>query len=291
MTATTHKEVSRIAALLLRPLIRLLVHYGVGLSELVELVKHLYVEQATDKLAAERKRVTDASISVMTGLHRKDVRRISETPVETLEARVQPSLLTAVMELWTGDARFLDKRGAARPLKRRQLGKSAVASDEATFEDLIEQVTKGVPPKALLDEWLRLGAVALDEGGAVRWAAPEYASGEELQQLRRSFRTAADRVEASWHNLFVTPKRHFLFSVRGKHILEEDALRLDEAARRWGRRFGDRMNVLTAAAEARGKAEGGDLRYSMAVQSYAEPMDQGGRRSLDLSADAESDAG
>lgn len=269
--ARSHAQALHIATLLLRPLIRLLAHCGVGLAEFVELGKRLYVEQAAESLRRDGRRVSDAALSVMTGVHRKDVRRIgAAAPLAPPEQR-RPSLLSAVMSLWSGDPRFVDGRGAARPLRRRQQVRGVPPLSEASFEDLLEEVSKGVPPRALLDAWLRQGAVRLDAEGRVCWAAPELAAGEELQQLARTARAAADRLQASWENLHGPRRDHVLFSVRGEGLLEQDVLLLHALVRRWGRRFGDRLNQHVTEAIARGKAEDGDRRYSFGLHSYAEP--------------------
>ncbi|WP_343629770.1 DUF6502 family protein [Roseateles sp.] len=271
MNASTQEQSLHIATLLLRPLIRLLVHKGVGLAELVELSKRVYIEQAAEQLEREERRITDAALSTLTGVHRKDVKRIgAEAPLAQTERR-RKSLLDAVMSLWSGDARFIDERGVPRVLERRSTARPAQAE---TFEDLIEEVTKGVPPKALLDAWLQQGAVTIDDDGHVRWAKPERAAGEELQSMTRSARIAADRMQASWEILHGGGESpgHFLFSVRGEGLLDEDVARLHGAVRRWGRRFSDRLNREVTLAQARGRKAGGTQRYSFGVQSYAEPV-------------------
>ncbi|OWQ90792.1 hypothetical protein CDN99_11525 [Roseateles aquatilis] len=272
MNANTQEQSLHIATLLLRPLIRLLVREGVGIAELVELSKRVYIEQASRQLEEEGRRVTDAALSTLTGVHRKDVKRIgTEAPLALTERR-RKSLLDAVMSLWSGDARFIDERGAPRPLARRS---TARESEHATFEDLIEEVSKGVPPKALLDAWLQQGAVRVDDDGLVRWAAPERAAGEELQSLTRSARIAADRMLAAWDKLHRPDAGHFLFSVRGEGLQDEDIERMHGLVRRWGRRFSDRLNREVTLAQARGRKIGGGQRYSFGLQSYAEASQPG----------------
>lgn len=269
MSANTQEQSLHIATLLMRPLIRLLVREGVGLAELVELSKRVYIEQAAAQLEDEGRRITDAALSTLTGVHRKDVKRIgAEAPLAQTERR-RKSLLDAVMSLWSGDARFIDERGAPRALERRSTTREAGSE---TFEDLIEEVTKGVPPKALLDAWLQQGAVALDDAGRVRWAQPERAAGEELQSLTRSARIAADRMQAAWEKQAGGEAGHFLFSVRGEGLLDDDVERLHALVRRWGRRFSDRLNREVTLAQARGRRTGGAQRYSFGLQSYAEPV-------------------
>ena len=281
MNSTPRDQVLGIAATLLRPLIRLLTLHGVGLNDLVELAKRIYVEQAEQQLRREERRVTAAALSTLTGVHRKDVKRIVEAgPLAPAEVR-RRSLLDAVMSLWSGDPRFIDARGAPRPLERRSALRD---TPQPSFEDLIEEVTKGVPPKALLDSWLQQSAVRLDDEGRVCWAAPEQAAGEELQSLARSARAATDRLEAAWAQTYGPDAGQWLFSVRGYGLLDDDVQGLHRFVRRWGRRFGDRLNVRVTAAQARGEAAGGTQRYSFAVHSFAEAMPAGAAPAFDAPA-------
>ena len=60
---------------LLRPLVRLLIAKGVTLPAMIELLKDVYVGVAVHDLESGSKGPTDSRVSVMTGVHRKDVKR------------------------------------------------------------------------------------------------------------------------------------------------------------------------------------------------------------------------
>lgn len=272
MSLNTQEQILQMATQLLRPLIRVAVREGVGLNDMAELLKRVYIEQAAQHLRADGLRLSDAALSTLTGVHRKDVKRIgSEAPLAQIEGR-RKSLLTLVLELWSGDERFINERGAARPLERRS---SVRPAEAGTFEDLIEEITKGVPPRALLDAWLAQGAVCLDEQGRVCWAAPERVAGEELQNLSSTAGIAADRMEAALDNQRPGSRAdNYLQSIRGHGLLPDDVERLHAMARRWGARFGDRINHEVTLAQARGRSEGGCYRFSFGVQSYAAEGDE-----------------
>ena len=63
---------------LMRPLIRLLIRSGVGFPAFAELARGLYVEVAGQDLLADPTERTDSRISLMTGVHRKELRRLRE---------------------------------------------------------------------------------------------------------------------------------------------------------------------------------------------------------------------
>lgn len=273
MSDTNKEQTLQMALDVLQPIIRLAVREGVLLTDLSELIKRAYIEQAVKHLNGEQRRVTDAAVSTLTGVHRKDVKRIgSEDPLAHF-VRPGKSLISRVMELWSGDPRYLTKAGSPRPLAKRSSG---CPPGEESFEDLIQEVTKGVPPKALLDAWLEQGAVMLDDAGRVCRANPDRAAGEELQSYRRTAGIAADRLSAAWDNLKAdnASKPHLLHSITGKGLLPADVSELTGLAKHWSSRFSGLLNRRVAYAEARGQQQGGTMRFSFGLQSYFEPVDR-----------------
>ena len=61
---------------LLRPLIRLLLAQGVTFPMLASQLKAVYVQVAKEEFKLTDKRQTDSRISLLTGVHRKDVKRL-----------------------------------------------------------------------------------------------------------------------------------------------------------------------------------------------------------------------
>ena len=60
---------------LLRPLVNLLISYGVTYPVFNELVKELFVDVAETDFKLLGKQQTDSRINFLTGIHRKDVKR------------------------------------------------------------------------------------------------------------------------------------------------------------------------------------------------------------------------
>lgn len=142
---------------LLRPLVRLLLARGVTYPMLQDLLKDLYVDVAHRDFAIEGKRQTDSRLSLLTGVHRKDVRRLRETDLYPDAAPPQAVPLgVRLVALWSSDPRFLDAE--QRPLALPRLGRG---TDEASFEGLVQSLSKDIRPRAVLDELLRLGVLRL----------------------------------------------------------------------------------------------------------------------------------
>ena len=65
----------------LRPLVRIMLHFDITYPRLIGLLKALYVDIAEQELGTE-KRVSDSRITLLTGVHRKDVARLRAERLE-----------------------------------------------------------------------------------------------------------------------------------------------------------------------------------------------------------------
>ena len=141
---------------LLRPLVKLMIAHGVTLPAVVSLLKQVYVEVAQDSFHLDGKPMTDSRISMLTGVHRKDVRTLREHGVPAT-APPPPSVGATVIGRWLGDPRFADPDGRPRVLPR------GGGRDEASFQALVQEVSADVRPRTVLDELVRQGLVRVDE--------------------------------------------------------------------------------------------------------------------------------
>ena len=119
---------------LLRPLVRLLMRSGVTFPVLADLLRGLFVEVAITDLLVDPKTRTDSRISLLTGVHRKEIRRLrlEETGPDAVPPVV--TLSSQIIALWLGSPGFLDPDG--RPLSLPRTARPGVA--EPSFEALVE---------------------------------------------------------------------------------------------------------------------------------------------------------
>lgn len=148
---------------LLRPLVKLLISYQVTFPMLSELLKSIYVDVAQTDFKLEYKKVTDSRISVLTGVHRKDIKALRGAKHSRLEESGVVSLGTQLISVWLTDRRYLDKQGRAKPLPRMSRGERGTG-----FDSLVRTVGRqDIHPRSVLDDWLRLGVVELNDKGEV----------------------------------------------------------------------------------------------------------------------------
>lgn len=142
----------------LAPIARLMLAKGMSLPMAIELLKRVFVEVAQRDFQLEGKSVTDSRISLLTGVHRKDVRRLRYLPHDDSDLPPKISLGAQLVATWITNPAWLDENGNPRPLPR-----SSRRGGELSFESLFVSISRDIRPRSVLDEWLRLGVVTLNE--------------------------------------------------------------------------------------------------------------------------------
>ncbi len=183
---------------LLRPLVRLLVARGVSYPMLAELLKQTYVDVADRDFRLRDRLPTDSRVSLLSGVHRKDVRRLrSAVPAAAESVPDSVALGAQLVAAWTTQREFRDAKGRPRPLARL-----ASQGGERSFESLVASVSTDIRARSVLDEWLRLGVVELDDEDRVvlRTAAfvPSRGFDEKAFYLGHNVH---DHLAAATHNL------------------------------------------------------------------------------------------
>lgn len=164
------------------------------------------IELAAEEINLKGDKVTISRLSVMTGLHRRDVMRI----YRDLEPKESPLSLTArVIGQWTQDKDFLTKGGKPRVLGFR--------GEESEFSQLVQRVSKDVNAATLIFELERQGAIQTTARGLKLLHVAE----NSLENLEASYRVmsqdALDLMEAVSENLETTDSQELNLHVRTEY--------------------------------------------------------------------------
>lgn len=182
---------------LLRPLVGLLLEHGLTYVWLSGLLKSLFVDVAEQEFQLPGKNLTNSRITLLTGVHRKDVRRLREELLRDSPPPAAVYLGAQLVALWTSEARFLDVKGAPKPLLR-----FADDSDEPSFDDLVTSISKDIRPRSVLDEWLRLGVVEIDVDSRVRLKSAAFIPAKGFdEKVFYLGRNVHDHLAAARHNV------------------------------------------------------------------------------------------
>ena len=153
-TVSKEKILAKALTQMLKPLVRLLIHQNITYIGLLDLLKNTYIEVAEESFGIDGKRLTDSRISLLTGVHRGDVKRIrTEGLDQPTEKEIKASLSAQMMAIWAGHQAYLDSHGEPVCLYR-------YAQDGSpSFEKLVLSVSKDKHPRCILDEWMNQGLV------------------------------------------------------------------------------------------------------------------------------------
>jgi hypothetical protein len=156
----------------LKPIARILLRYGIGFREFAEIAKTAFVDVASSEYGLRGRPTNISRVAVMTGLTRKEVRRIRDKigdGKQTVVVKHTP--MWDILHYWHADREFLASDG--RPAKL------PFAGEEGSFSSLVRRFGGDIPPGAMRTELKRVGAVKEDEDG-------------ELEVLKRYFRPKGD---------------------------------------------------------------------------------------------------
>lgn len=236
-------------ARILRPLVGLLLEHGLTFQWLTGLLKPVFVDVAQREFPLPDKRQTDSRITLLTGVHRKDVRRLREaSDTEDEEPPASVYLGAYLVAVWTSDERYLDDRGRPRVLSRLP------RDNEASFEDLVRGVSKDIRPRAVLDEWLRLGAVEVDDDDRVRLKTEAFIPSKGFEEkLYYLGRNVHDHLAAARHNVQGGEPPMLERSVYYENLSPESVRELEELAHREGMKTLQVLNRRARELQGRDK--------------------------------------
>ena len=182
---------------MLAPLVRLLVASGVTYPQFTTAMKTAFLRAAHAELESSNKKVTDSAVSLLSGVHRKDVRALtSDGVLRTHGIDRMQSLPDEIFMRWTNDPNYLDIDGMPKVLPMR--GRTP---DEASFEQLAQSISRDFHPRSILDELVRLGLADV-QAETVRLRATSFVPREDFDRTLSYVRTnLADHLAAAAVNL------------------------------------------------------------------------------------------
>lgn len=173
--------------LVMRPIVRILLRYGIGFREFAEVTKTAFVDVASSDFGIRGRPTNISRVAVMTGLTRKEVKRLREK-ISTGENQisVKTTPFSEVLHHWHAAPEFTDNSGNPQPL--------AFKGDENSFSALVNRFGGDIPPGAMRTEMKRVGVVKENKSG-------------KLEVINRTYRSKSD------HETLVTVLVHGVYSL------------------------------------------------------------------------------
>ena len=163
------------------PVARFMLNIGMSYREFAEISKLAFVQVASDEYGIRGRKTNMSRVSVMTGLNRKEIRKIREKLSSedwTLDSDL--SKPAAVLTKWFTDPSYLGPKGYPVWLPYESEG------DARSFCALVRQVGGDVPPGAMLRELNRAGCLKEARPGVWKAIKRQYSpGGVDLFQVQR----------------------------------------------------------------------------------------------------------
>ena len=254
-------------ARLLRPLVRLCIRGGMTFPALAQLLRELFVNVAEHDFALDGKEQTDSRVSLLTGIHRKEVARLRGAGAPVNETPAALSRTSAIIARWLAAPEFTDKAGDPLPLPRTASG------DAPSFESLVASITKDVRPRAVLDEWLDRKLVTINADEEIELVDTAFVPrGDDDRKWHYLGRNLHDHVAAAAENVSAVTPRFLERAVHYDGLSPKLAKRLEARSRELAM---DALKIANREANrAVAKDKGGDCRWNFGVYIYSE--DPGG---------------
>jgi hypothetical protein len=182
---------------MMEPMARMMVANGVTYSMFTQSLKRVFLEAAEQELAAHGRKITDSALSLLSGVHRKNVRTLTVQRHQPLSRAT--SIATEVVARWLSDSAYVDAYGKPRVLSVR--ARPGESPELPTFERLAQSVSKDFHARSVLVELVRLGVAELD-GDDVRLALDKLSGSRNVHDTLRIMATnVRDHLAAACANL------------------------------------------------------------------------------------------
>ncbi len=225
---------------LLRPLIKMLLRNSIPYGTFAELARWMYVDVASNEFDIPGRKQTTSRAATITGLSRKEVKRLKEIAVpDDLGAADRYNRAARVISGWLKDSLFTNARGD--PLELLFEG------GDNSFSSLVRSYSGDVPPRAILDEMTRVGAVEVNDS-KVRLLTRGYIVKEgEAEMIGIMGIDLSEFISTFDHNMTNDPSKAFMQrKVSYDNIPEEALPELRDLMLEHGRDFSESIDRLIA---------------------------------------------
>lgn len=182
---------------ILRPLVRYLVTRGWTYPVLSDMLKSVYVSEAQKHYGGDLETITDSRISLLTGIHRKDVKRLRtelQKSPQGSSLRQDAGLAARVVATWVSSPRYLDSRKRPRALPLNAGG------GRQSFEKLVRETRADMRPNVILEELIRVGVVEVNEDNTVRLLRNAYVSDLPRDKIAYLGDNVSDHLQSALYN-------------------------------------------------------------------------------------------
>lgn len=215
MTESLISKIQQMGSLILRPLVRMLLKHGVSHRTLEQQVRHIFVSEAASMLRDRGTKPTVSSLAVLTGLSRKEVKRILEADFDGLaEETVSRNRIVRTLSAWCNHEDF-STDGLPNPL---------LNEGEGGFSELVKRFSGDMTPAAMLAILLHSENV-VQVNGRLQLQKKEYLPLETSHERLMLFGTDTSELMGTIErNLECSSSERWFQRKVSSHLLDKNAV-------------------------------------------------------------------
>lgn len=210
-----HQSLQKAVTRVLLPLVRLLLRHGVSHAEFSNWAKQAYVNEAAKHFGIKDKPPTVSRIAIVTGINRKEVKRIRELPSDVDTGVSKHNRAVRVITGWLQDEQFSDTNGDPAVL--------VYGDADNSFNQLVKLHGGDVPARAMLDELVRVGTVENNQGEVTLLQKGYVPHHSESAMLDIFSTSASDMLTTLEHNLTYPKENRLQMAVAYDQVTTEGA--------------------------------------------------------------------
>ena len=225
-------------------LIRTLLRNGMSYGEFDQIARKCFVDVAFNDFTTPRKKQTISDVAILTGLNRKEVKRMHELDADKAEVNSkQYNRTTRVLGGWINDPAFLRKDGNPRDLEYEGVG---------SFSELVKIYSGDMPVAAMLKALLASSNIKLADDNQVRLLSHAYLPSDDtlgkLAILGADTRQLIETIDFNLTAAEVTLR--FQRKASNPRVAIASVPKIKQFLRRKGQAFLEEMDLYLSQHEA-----------------------------------------
>lgn len=190
---------------LLGSIVRLALRNGLTFKELSAITKRLYVRIASEEYGLQGRQTNMARMALMTGLDRKEIKKVMEQIVNEVEMPAAPDRMAKILTAWYEEPAYLDDD--EQPLE------IPIEGPSPSFEHLVKAHGGDIAAITVLREFKRSQTISEDSEGKVnvrkRYYVPNYRNNSDKapdlvnpEAISQGSSMLVDHINTIFHNLY-----------------------------------------------------------------------------------------
>jgi len=229
---------------ILLALIRTLLRNGMSYGEFDQIARKCFVDVAFEDFTTAGKKQTVSNVAILTGLNRKEVKKMHELDVNQAEVNSkQYNRIIRVLGGWINDPAFLRKDGNPRDLNYEGVG---------SFSELVKKYSGDMPVAAMQKALMTSSNIKFDDDNQVRLLSHAYLpSDDPLEKLAILGADTRQLIETIDFNLSAAEEElRFQRKATNPRIAVASIPQVKQFLRRKGQAFLEEIDLYLSQHEA-----------------------------------------